>query len=158
MENLPVVRRPPISHKARARALDALGAMAKHGLSLRDATRQFKTSPEVVRRVGRSTGALRKVEGRWMVRPTARATIPRAVLTPDGWQSIRLWGFQDADLLRAYARAVESRNMREIAKFRDKTIRDARGRTLRLITDRRVLARLDRAGELQPPPRAFGGY
>src|SRR5690242_17622642 len=111
-------RRPRLLPIARARALDALGAMAKHKLSLTQAARKFKTDPATIKRVGRTAGALRKVQGRWAVRPTAKATIRRSILTPDGWRTIRVWGFEDADLLRDYARAVRSREWAKIRTFK----------------------------------------
>ncbi len=145
-----------LSSKARARALDALGAMAKHDLSLTTASEQFKVAPRTVKRVGRGSRAIRKEGGRWTARATTKATIQRGVLTPDGWRRVRTWGFKDADLLREYAQAVRARDRTAIAKFRGKTITDARGRKHTLTTDLETLRRLDRAGELQPPPWAFG--
>ncbi len=130
--------------------------MAKHDLSLTTAAEQFKVSPRTVKRVGRGSRAIRKEGGRWTARATAKATIQRGVLTPDGWRKVRTWGYKDADLLRNYARAVRERDQIAIAKFRGKTITDARGRKHPLVTDRDTLRRLDRQGELEPPPWAYG--
>ena len=149
-------RRPPLRPQARARGINALGRMRHFGESLSQAAARAHTSPSVVKRVGRETGALRRVEGRWSVRPRADATFRRGILTPDGWTGIRVMSTADADLLRDYAHAVRTRDREALAKFRGREIVDYRGRRWRLITDRRVLARLDRADELDPPDWATG--
>jgi hypothetical protein len=82
--------------------------------------------------------------------------IPRAILTRDGWEPIRVLSAEDADRLRDYAEAVERRDAQALARFRGETISDIYGKKHRLITDQRILAQLDRADELKPPPRAFG--
>lgn len=151
-----MARRPPLRPQTRARGINALGRMLQFGESLTRAATHEHVSPNVVRRVGRETGALRKVEGRWSVRPRADATFRRGILTDEGWTGIRVVSTSDADLLRDYAHAVRTRDREALAKFRGKTVTDYRGRTHRLITDRRALARLDRADELEPPDWAFG--
>lgn len=151
-----MAKRPPLRPKTHARGVNALGRMLQLGESLTQASAHEHTSPNVTKRVGRETGALRRVKGRWMVRPRAGATFRRGLLTDHGWTGIRVVSTRDADLLRDYAHAVRTRDHKALTKFRGKTVTDYRGRTHRLIIDRRVLARIDRADELEPPDWAFG--
>lgn len=145
-----------LNWRAKNRALRALALMQEEDISLREASRRVKVGHDTVERVGKQTGALFKSAGRWEVEPTRASTVRRGVLKPSGWQGIRVMLGEDADVLRDYAAAIRSRDPKRIAAFEGIEVVDAQGRTHVLLTDVRIIQRLDRAGEAEPPDWAFG--
>jgi hypothetical protein len=148
---------PEKSKDAYDRMIKVIARMKKDKtLSLRQASRpsaydpdeQEAIDPRTVLRLGGS--ALKKVNGRYVVKQQDNLLRMLKVPTPDGVRAIGIRGFHQASMLGKYWASVQ-RYLRTgdasgLSNFWDRQIKDASGVTLSLITDVRVLKDLARAG------------
>jgi hypothetical protein len=118
--------------------------------SLTEVAKQIKIDPRTfLRRAGSS---LKKLNGRYVA--TSRDNHLRQLLIPmrDGVQEIAVRGFRQASFLGGYwaavQKAIRTGDSSGLEKFRDRSITDADGTTIPLLTDLRELKTLARAGLL----------
>jgi hypothetical protein len=122
---------------------------AKH--SLAQASRDEGISPRTVKRWG--SAALRKAPGGRYVAKTSDTLLRlMVILTPQGPREIVVRGSKQATLLaehwNALDRYVVTGDSKPLKTFRDKTIKDANGVNVSLLTDLPTVDRLASAGVL----------
>jgi hypothetical protein len=133
------------------RATEAIAKMRKEGLSLRAASRESSVSPATVTRWAGS--ALKKTPGgRYQVKKSDQLLRVMKVPGPNGLVEVGIKGSKQASLLGEYSAAVDrylkTGDSSRLDKFKDKEIKDATGKPIVLITDRKELNRLGGAGVL----------
>src|SRR6185312_9156125 len=131
--------------------LRVLSRMRSDGLSLRKAAKQEGLNPRTVTELGRQ--ALKKRKNR-SYSVTKRDSLLRVlqIPTPEGTREIAIRSSRDASTLGQYWDAVHkylrTGDASRIEKFCRKTIKDANGQEVPLITDLKELNRLGSAGVL----------
>ena len=123
-----------------------ISKMRADGISLQKAARQFSVDPRTVIRHGRS--AVRKLaNGRWVSRPDDRISRVLLVPTSNGLSEISVRDSRQASQLGKYwdsvQRYLETGNSSGLQKFIGKSITNANGQQIPLLTD---LDELDRQG------------
>jgi hypothetical protein len=138
------------SREARERALETLTLMRAKGLSLSQAASKAGTTAKTVRKY--ATSGLRRTPRGYVARPSDRLVRQMALPTAEGKQTVRVKGSRDAYQVGEYWNAVsdflQTGDTSKLREFEGRAIRDSRGETWQLVTDRRVLRRLGQAGVL----------
>jgi hypothetical protein len=133
------------------RAVQVPSEMRSQGLTLRQASRQLGVSPKVVLRLVGKT--FTKKRGRYHVKPTDH--LLRILLIPSrkGLREIAVRDSREASLIGEYWSAVEKYLTRgdasALKKLRRKSVIDAAGRRVRLLTNLEELSRQGSAGVLR---------
>lgn len=134
-----------------SRVAHVIAKMRSEGVSLRRAARDVGISPGTVLRWGRS--ALRKdSSGRFVAKRTDRLLRVLMVPTPYGPREIAVRNSRQATMLAEYWTAVQkylsTGDTDGLAKFRGRSITDASGAKVPLLTELSELDRLGSAGVL----------
>jgi hypothetical protein len=129
----------------------AITDMRTKGLSLPEAARANDITPKTVVRLGGS--ALRKAaHGRYKAKASDRLLRVMAILTREGTREVPTRDSRQASLTAEHWNAVQkylqTGDDKTLRKLRRKTIIDARGKRIRLLTDTYELDRLGSAGVL----------
>jgi hypothetical protein len=125
--------------------------MRTEGLPLRKAAKEVGVSPRTVTKlVG---AALTKGRGgRYQVKRSDQLLRVMRIPGPKGLEEVGVKGSKQATLLGEYWVAVDrylkTGDSSSLDKFKDKEIKDATGKPIALITDRKELNRLGGAGAL----------
>jgi hypothetical protein len=131
--------------------LKALSNMRTEKASLGKASQEAGVSPKTVKRWAGSR--LEKRNGRITAKPTDQWIRPMKIPTAEGPREILVRGSRQASLLGSYWANVHEYlakgGISRIAKFSGKSIKDATGAELPLITDPTVLRRLGNAGVIR---------
>jgi len=132
------------------RVTHAISKMRADNASLPQAAREFGLDPHTVIRLGKP--ALTKRNGRYAAKPTDNLLRVLVIPKSDGLREIAVRDSRQASLLAEYWVAVqkylETGDVSALRKIRRKTIIDADGNRIRLITDLAELDRLGSAGVL----------
>ena len=132
------------------RVTHAVSKMRADNASLPQAAREFGLDPRTVIRLGKP--ALTKRNGRYAAKPTDNLLRVLVIPKSDGLREIAVRDSRQASLLAEYWVAVqkylETGDVSALRKIRRKTIIDADGKRIRLITDLAELDRLGSAGVL----------
>jgi len=131
----------------------AISKMRREGVSLSQASREFKLDP---RRVVRLAGpALRKRKsGRYVATPTDRRLRVVTIVDEKGPLNVATRDSREAQVLSDWWRAVgeylRTGNEDVLRNLRRKTVVDASGKRIRLLLDPDMVRILDEAGLLNP--------
>jgi len=133
------------------RNVNAISEMRAHGVLPPQAAREFGLSPHTLRRLG--APALRKdKKGQYVAKASDRLLRPMLVLTPEGPREIGIRDSRAATLVaehwNAAHRYLETGDTSVRRKFRGKSIIDANGNKIRLMTNLEELSRQGNAGNL----------
>lgn len=143
--------RPTRQRESLAKTAHVLSAMRSEGLSLRKASREVGISSQTVRR--HAGAALRKTKsGIYKARASDRMLRVLVLPTPSGLAEIATRDSRVATMVGEYWNAVhvflQTGNDAELARFRGRSIIDAEGNRVALLTDLDELERLGGAGVL----------
>jgi hypothetical protein len=125
--------------------------MRSEKLSLQQASKEFGVSPRTVTKLAGS--ALKKTPGgRYQVKKSDQLLRVMKVPGSKGLEEIGVRGSKQATLLGEYWAAVDrylkTGDSSALDKFKDKEIKDAAGKPIALVVDRKELNRLGGAGVL----------
>jgi hypothetical protein len=134
-----------------SRATHAISKMRADGLSLRQASREYGIDARTVVRLGAS--ALRKgSNGRYKAKSSDRLLRVMVIPTRKGSREVATRDSREASRIAEYSNAVreyiQTGNDAALRKLPRKTVTDASGKRIRLITDLADLDRLGSAGVL----------
>lgn len=140
---------PDRAREAMNRALHALSLM-RRGRGLGAAAHEAGTTSQTVLRLAGS--AVRRTATGWKAHPTDSFQRRLLFLFQDGTDFITVGGSRRAsaisDYWRAIGRYLEQGQDRELQRFAGRHIVDAHGKHHPFITDRTILRRLARAGQV----------
>jgi hypothetical protein len=123
----------------------------REGASLREASKEFSIDPRTIIRLAGSA-IQKQTNGRYAARKSDRLLRVLTIPTPSGTREIALRNSREASRLAEYWDAVQKYLQRgetaALGKFRGKTITDAEGKPIRLLTNPADLDRLGSAGVL----------
>jgi hypothetical protein len=133
------------------RVTHVISKMRADGVSLRQASQEFGLDPRTVARLGRS--ALRKgSDGRYKAKASDRLLRVLVIPTRKGQREIAVRDSREATLISDHANAVkkylETGDDSALRKLRRKSVIDANGKRVRLLTNLSELDRLGSAGVL----------
>ena len=135
---------------ARERMFESIQLMRSKDYSLTRAAREAHTTPETVRKYGRSA-LTRSKNGRYAATSSDRMTRRVWMLTTNGKEEASFRGSKAASLVAQYMIAVDrfstTGDTRPLAAFEGQVIRSGK-KTFPFITDTEVLERLANAGEI----------
>jgi len=147
----PLVGRTAKTRPSTQRRVTEAIRLMRQGVSLTRAARSTHISPSTVRRVAAST-LTKGSRGRYEVRPSDRLTRLVHLPTEDGRAEVSVRGSRQATIVAKYWNAVHKHlatgDSRDLLQFDGVTLTDARGKRVRLLTDRAALDRLGNAGVL----------
>ena len=143
--------RSPRSQETWNQVTHVVTKMRTDGVSLRQASREFGVDPRTVVRLGGS--ALRKQpNGRFAAKRSDRLLRILNIPAPEGLREIAVRDSRQATVLAEYSNAVQrylqTGETSALAQFRSKTIKDASGEPVPLLTNLKQLDRLGSAGVL----------
>jgi hypothetical protein len=133
------------------RVTHVVSKMRSDRISLTAASREFGLDRQTVLRLARS--ALRKQSnGRYVAKANDKLIRLLIIPTPKGLQEIAVRDSRDATQLAEYwvavQRYLQTGDESGLQKFKGKRIKDASGKSIRLLTDTQELDRLGNAGVL----------
>ena len=134
-----------------SRALNVISQMRSGHISLAKASKEFQIDPRTVARLMPS--ALRKNgHNRYSVKENEKLLRVLVIPTPQGLKEIGVRGPKSATLIAQHANAVrqyiQTGDARALKRFRNKSVKDANGNKLVLLTELVLLDELANAGVL----------
>ena len=143
--------KPPRFQNLWDRVVSVISQIRSQRTSLQQTSREMGISPRTVLRYGRSA-LKRGGNGRYQATKTDRLLRMLMIPTPGGPREIAVRSSRAASLLGDYWNAVqgylETGDKSRLAKFQGKSVTDASGAKLPLLTDLNELDRLGSAGVL----------
>lgn len=141
----------PRTRAAYERVLHALSLIRRQEMPLTAAAREARTTPETVRRL--AGPALRRIEGRWVAKPTDRLERRMLLYNRKGSFHVTVGSSTAASRISDYHNAVrwflETGDDSKLQAFAGKYVTDVDRQRRPFLTDREAIRRLARSGQFQ---------